>query len=160
MSFKIIPQLTPRQVARFWAKVRVKVGECWEWQSRDNYPYGKITLNYECFIASRVSYFLHYKIDPKELFVCHKCDNPRCVNPVHLFLGTPKANTLDMISKGRGNQAKGEAQANAKFTVEKILLIRKRYATEGITQTALAKEFNVNQSTIHSIVKGKNWKSI
>jgi hypothetical protein len=90
---------------RFWSKVAVTTNpeECWEWQAaKTTKGYGRITVEDRQLRAHRVSWYLTYNHWP-ELHVLHKCDNPACVNPDHLFLGTDRDNMKDMIHKDRGN---------------------------------------------------------
>lgn len=95
---------------RFWSKVRKGDG-CWEWTAWINSNgYGEFTKDHKNLKASRVSWILTYGPIPDGLFVCHHCDNPPCVRPDHLFLGTPLDNMRDMIAKGRGAHQKRRAQ--------------------------------------------------
>lgn len=75
---------------------------CFNWtKGKDKDGYGKIRYNNQHMRTHRVMYLLHYGVNPDKLLVCHKCDNPSCINPEHLFLGTPKTNMEDKVSKGR-----------------------------------------------------------
>lgn len=75
---------------------------CWEWtRSLDKFGYGVLYLNSKAYKAHRISYEVHFGVFSNELLICHKCDNPKCVNPEHLFLGTQKDNMIDMAKKGR-----------------------------------------------------------
>lgn len=100
--------MTPKRIAKFWMKVKKIPNGCWEWQASTNKNgYGRFQIHPKTYKAHRISYFLIHGDIPADKVVCHRCDNPRCVNPFHLFLGTCKENTHDMISKGRLNRFRG-----------------------------------------------------
>jgi hypothetical protein len=104
---------------------------------------------------------LEYGEVPDGLLVCHRCDNRACVNPAHLFLGTHRDNTADMIAKGRKNQASvaGTANPRARLTEDQVREIRAELR-RGVGPTELGKRYGVGHGTITSIKSGKNWSSI
>lgn len=146
---------------RFWAKVRKSEG-CWEWTSATDWDgYGKITSDTQSNVslrAHRVSWEMHFGPIEDGLRVLHTCDNPPCVRPDHLFLGTDGDNTRDAAAKGR--MARGERNAAAKLTPEQVSEIRSRYASGSIGQVTLAAEYSVGQTTISEIVLRKSWGHI
>jgi DNA-binding XRE family transcriptional regulator len=142
---------------RFWAKVD-KSGECWTWTATKNPTgYGYISDKGKMRIAHRVSYELAHGTLPDHLDVLHTCDNPSCVNPAHLRLGTHQDNMDDMKAKGRYPHRQGESASNARLTWDVVAEIRRRYAQGDITQSKLAQEYGVHYSTISLIVKGIGW---
>lgn len=178
---KIKPTLS--EIERFWSNVN-KTGKtmphmessCWDWSAAKNiYGYGRCGGGYRTVLAHRFLWTIELGDIPQGLFVCHKCDNPACVNPNHLFLGTALDNTRDKENKGRGNHAtgdkcgsrtkpekrpRGESNTNSKLTVFDILAIRDMFATGLFTKAKLASEFNVSTTLIRNIVKRRIWKHI
>lgn len=145
---------------RFWKYVDKKSdNECWNWLGVcNNKGYGKIKINQKDISAHRFSWELHFGKIPKDLYICHHCDNPPCVNPNHLFLGTSKDNIDDMKNKNR--QAKGENNGNSKLTSKQVEEIKRLYYEGKITQIEIAKIFNVAHTTILNINRNKTWKHI
>ena len=150
-------------ITKFWFKVNKEGDNCWLWDSsRDNKGYGryKIVLYGKTeTLAHRVSWSLMNETSiPKGRVVLHTCDNPPCVNPKHLIIGTQLDNIRDMVNKDR--QSKGEYSGTNKLNSDDVLKIRKLHFSEGITQTELAKLYNISLSAISGILLGSRWKSV
>lgn len=151
---------------RFWAKVRKSDG-CWTWTGRPNESgYGSIRPNptemghpLPKVLAHRLSWQLHFGTIPDGLEVCHTCDNPPCVNPGHLFLGTHADNIEDMRRKGRARSANGSAHTSAKLTDEAVREIRRTNRPGGNTRE-LARRFGVTSKTIRRIAVGDGWAGV
>jgi hypothetical protein len=108
--------------------------------------------------AHRVSYFLCVSVVPKGVGVLHTCDNPTCVNPTHLFLGTNTDNVADKTAKGR--QARGERHGNAKLTADKVRSIRREYASGISTLDELARKYGVSRSHVQNVIKLRCWRHV
>lgn len=143
---------------RWWPKVDKRgPDECWEWTgSKNRDGYGRFRDG-PPQKAHRVSYKLFCGPVPDGAQVLHKCDNPGCVNPRHLFLGDHIVNMQDMASKGRASVTRGTDNPNAKLTDAKVIAIRERYKAGGESLRKLAKEFGVSHELIRLIVTRVNW---
>jgi hypothetical protein len=137
---------------------------CWNWtaSTRNVRGYGQIKYKDKMQLAHRVSWQIFYGEIPDGIFVCHKCDNPKCVNPTHLFLGTNQDNMNDMKAKGRskGGSPPGELNHQAKLTEENVKKIRTMYKTKQYTQKELASVFGVERTCIGKIVRNQRWITI
>ena len=135
--------------------------ECWEWTaSLGSRGYGQFGVGYKLTGSHRVSYELANGAIPEGLLVCHHCDNKRCCNPAHLFLGTAQDNTQDMVNKGRHKYIShyGEKHGKSKLTAEQVAEIRRRYSGKYGEKAALAREYAVSPSQIGIIINNKNWQ--
>lgn len=157
--------------SRFKAKTGTpKPNGCIEWIGWKNEGgYGKFSINKEEYMsAHRFSYQNYVGEIPDKMCVCHKCDNPSCVNPEHLFLGTRSENMKDMADKGRHPNKKGvpllidnkgSKHIFSKLNEEKVKQIKIKLS-QGIKGTIIAREYNVVDQTIYEIKNGKNWKHV
>lgn len=147
---------------RFWGKVEKSDG-CWLWTgSRLSRGYGQIGRNGKVILATRASYEIHYGEFEQTLCVLHRCDNPACVRPDHLFLGTHYDNMKDMMEKGRHRtapQPKGSSNKKSKLTEIQVISIRKRFH-DGERKSAISRDFNVSATLINMIVKRIIWNHI
>ena len=148
---------------RFWMKVRKTERDgCWIWTGALSKGYGAIRLPGQGggqTSASRVAYLLSYGDIPAGKHVCHRCDNPPCVRPDHLFLGTPTDNVRDCILKGRRIQV-GERNGSARLTNNEVKGMRRDYGTGRFTYKMLASKYAVCWSTVQKIISGHRWKHV
>lgn len=160
---------------RFWSKVK-KTKTCWEWIAyRNRLGYGVLNIRGKSTLAHRFVWFLTHGPFPREALICHHCDNPSCVNPNHLYQGTPRSNVQDCLSRGRHVAPKGEkhwtkqfgkriARGNsspvARLTEAQVLAIRARYALGWKNKTRLGKEYKIDNSVITDILNREIWTHI
>lgn len=153
---------TPEQ--RFRARISERKNGCWEYDGyREPKGYGKFGVSpRESVLAHRFAYELFVGEIPDGLFVCHRCDNPPCVNPDHLFLGTLADNNRDMWGKGRGRipHGRGDEANNVRLTTSQVIEIRRRYKPRVVTQRMLAEEFGVSTHAIGAIISRRNWRHL
>jgi len=146
----------------FWNNVDKKgEDECWNWKGcTDSSGYGNFFFSKKQYGAHRIAYMLKNGNIDERLCVLHICDNPSCVNPNHLFLGTKQDNSDDMIEKGRDRKTchLGELNPNSKLTLEQVVKIREMYNTGNYYQWQIADKFGVCFQTISLIVNNKLWK--
>lgn len=166
-------QYTSKDISRFWTKIAITANsdKCWEWQA------GCTDSGYGHFMVGgrkggtekshRVAWELTNGAIPDGLWVLHSCDNRKCCNPAHLFLGTNYDNVQDMMQKGRNSKGsqhainhRGELNNHNKLTPNEVRYIRECYAAGNVTFTELGKRMSVNRTTISGIVKLRLWKHL
>ena len=149
-----------REEQNFWSKV-TKTDTCWVWTAfTDKGGYGIFSVNAAPYKAHRFSWRLHKGPIPNGMGVLHRCDNPKCVNPDHLFTGTTTDNMRDKVEKGR--QAKGEKHPCVVLTTAQVLEIRRIFVSGSRRYGVrpLARKYGVAKTTMQSVVNGKTWKGV
>jgi hypothetical protein len=148
---------------RFWRFVdKSDDDSCWNWFGQKINGYGRISLGAKSLASDgshRVSWKMHNKQEiPKGMFVMHSCDNPSCVNPKHLSLGTPKDNSDDMIAKGRKKQVIHIGEKNGKSIIkpEIVRFIR----SSDLSHAELARQLNISNGCVRSVRSKRTWKHI
>jgi hypothetical protein len=133
--------------------------DCWNWTGTlDSRGYGVMRVDGVQRFAHRLMAHIHLGLDlDSDLAACHFCDNPRCVNPRHLFASTRVENIEDRHRKGR--DARGERIGNARLIAEQVVEIRQRSATGG-SGASLARAFQISETAIYSIIAGRTWKHL
>jgi hypothetical protein len=167
VSFDLLLAKQDQHLAALLARVSPEPNSgCWLWvgnalpsgyglfRLRDNGRIARMT-------AHRASYVLHFGAFPRNLFVCHRCDNPPCVNPDHLFLGSAADNAHDRNTKGRSvGQGKGEAHSLAKITEEQARRIIALVAPGQMTAREIARDVGTTSTTVYAISVGATWKHL
>lgn len=146
---------------RFWRGVAIGApGECWKWLAakKDGTGYGRISSGARHALAHRYSWELHFGPIPEGMKVCHRCDNPQCVNPGHLFLGSQKDNKRDCMEKHR--HAFGERHGKAKLTEEQVRQIRELCASGVETHEQIGARFGVSKPTVGFINTRRSWRHL
>ena len=162
--------MTPKTIANFWSHVYKAPDGCWEWQGwKNSKGYGRIRFaGNRTHFAHRFSWLIHYGSLPlPEFCILHHCDNPSCVNPSHLWVGTKGENVADMVTKGRwgrgglraANTPRGERHGQAKLTETDVREIRRRRAA-GEEWTQLGRAFGVSRTTAASAGRGHTWRCL
>lgn len=153
----VYQQQHAQSLLRFWSRV-TRTATCWLWHGpHDHHGYGRVRVTLQGQIllrAHRLAWVLAVGPIPHELHVCHTCDNPSCVNPAHLFLGTQADNTRDMALKGRGTR--GTRSRFAKLTEAQVYAIRALEST--MSQRRIADLFHVSSGTVGYIHRRATWK--
>lgn len=145
----------------FWKFVDVKEEtECWKWKRYLNSQgYGQVYIKGRPFLAHRIAFMLSGNILTNENpCVLHRCDNPSCCNPSHLFSGSVRDNNIDMIKKGRARYLVGEQAYNHKLTTHDVIIIKALINQKSLAE--IGRCFNVSYTTIQKIAAGETWKHV
>ena len=155
--------LTFEQQKHLWERIKPieKLDDCWIWfGTKDKDGYGKIKINRKTLRAHRVIFSLFHDgmdLQPNQL-LCHTCDNPSCVNPNHLFIGTEQDNSNDMVKKGRS--VRGEQSPFSKLQKDDILQIFDMFINQKMTPTSISKFYNVSETCIRLVLERKSWRFV
>ena len=161
-----------KHITRFWHKVDVDLNNnaCWKWNAyTDKYGYGRFSLGRITAQAHRVAYIINRGDIPDGMQILHKCDNPPCVNPNHLFSGTNLDNVNDKVRKGRQYKAGrlkghdtslGHKNGMSKLTDEDVIKIKFHLKEDILNQRQLSEIFNVSEAQISRIKSGKRWSHL
>lgn len=151
-----MPAASPPEVRLAKRLVRAENG-CLEWQGATRLGYGRIGAFGRVVSAHRLAWELVRGLLTKDEILCHRCDNPRCCDVEHLFIGSKADNAADMVKKNR--QAKGEKASRHKLTAIQVYEIRRRHAA-GEMQARLAEEFGFSDRGMSSVIRGITWKHL
>lgn len=159
---KAMPSLDFKGLYRFLQSIDIgETALCWPWAGEiSKNGYGVFYYRQKIFLAHRLAYSLHYGKDPGELLACHHCDNRKCANPNHLFLGTSKDNQIDKVQKNRHNIRRGSESPLSKLNEEKVLEIRDLLSRKELTNKDIGKMYAVSPACIDAILRNRTWKHV
>lgn len=153
------PEESYNRLKKTFEKKVIRKEGCWDWGGVImSTGYGVLEYKGKQLGAHRASWIIHKGEITKGMFICHSCDNAVCSNPEHLFLGEPKDNTQDMLKKNRRSNCR-QYSKNAKLNIHQVKEIKDLLKDE-ISQTKIAKIYNVSRGTIQDIYREKSWKNI
>ena len=156
VEYKVVTDLDLLKYTLF-NRTRLAENGCWEWVGYSGSGgYGMIGRDGKNVRAHRVSYEAYKGEIPKGMVVRHTCDNPACINPDHLLLGTQKDNAADRTARGRGHKLKGSSVGTAKLTEAQALEIK----SSTLSLAELSEKYGVDKSNIWAIRSGKSWKHL
>lgn len=150
---------------RFWAKTSKQSNGCWQWTgATDTKGYGRFHVwRMGTILAHRYAWQLTNGLIPEGMFACHRCDNPACVNPEHIFIGTAEENTRDMLTKQRhsrgeshGDKIRRADRGNRKLSPDDVVAIRAELK-RGERQRDIARAFGISQGAVSQINRGATW---
>lgn len=162
-----LPTLTAADQERFWSKAQ-RTDSCWIWAGGGRRRrYGYFLHLGKHLPAHRLSYYLSRGVQPADKLVCHTCDVPHCVNPDHLFLGTPSENMKDCVRKGRwrgfgrarSEHNRGSENPFSKLTETDVITMRREHVG-GVRAKDLAQRFGVSVHTVRDVVMARSWRHI
>ena|SRR3990167_715446 len=157
----------PSDIERFHASYAIHENGCWIWQRSvfrpPHLPYGQFKALRNGILKNGSAHrWIYQHINgplPENIFVCHTCDNPSCVNPDHLYAGTPKQNSHDRDSRGRGGALKGETNPAAKLTESDVIHMRRLFDS-GVAVNEISKSTGVKHQHVSKIVRRQRWRHV
>lgn len=147
-------------VERFWSKVNVTdTGRCWNWSgAKDGHGYGLVLFNGKSTRAHKVALYLRSGSFPA--YACHRCDNPGCCNPDHIYSGNHASNMADKVARGRCRTNGGIAHYAASLTRSDVLKIRRLSTKGGFSINQIAKAVGVKFGAVQRVLSGKSYRNI
>jgi hypothetical protein len=147
------------QVRHFWERVD-KTDGCWIWRGGGSEGYGMVVFQGRFVLAHRLAWELTNGEIRNGLFALHRCDNPPCCNPAHLFLGTHDDNAKDKAAKGRCVSLCGEESPQAKLTARDVVEMRRLRDTRGLSWRKLARRFHIGNSHARRVCMRESWRHV